>query len=65
LSNVANVFLPDVHKAPTLGVPVGFFTKMFDTNKLLHQIRNYVSRETMIELAMSFVISCVDYCNPS
>jgi len=29
----------------------------------LHQIHNYVSRETMIQLVMSFVISLIDYCN--
>ena len=29
----------------------------------LHQIRNYVCRETMIQLVMSFVISRIDYCN--
>jgi len=29
----------------------------------LHQVRNYVSRETVIQLVMSFVISRIDYCN--
>jgi len=29
----------------------------------LHQIRNYISRETMIQLAMSLVIYRIDYCN--
>jgi len=29
----------------------------------LHQIRNYVCRETMIQLVMSFVTSRIDYCN--
>ena len=29
----------------------------------LRQIRNYVSREIMIQLVMSLVISCMDYCN--
>jgi len=29
----------------------------------LHHIRKYVTRETMIQLVMSFVISRIDYCN--
>ena len=29
----------------------------------LYQIRHYVSRETMTQLVMSFVISHIDYCN--
>ena len=29
----------------------------------LHQIRNYISRETMIQLVISFVIFRIDYCS--
>jgi len=29
----------------------------------LHQIRNYLSRKTLIQIVMSFVISRIDYCN--
>ena len=29
----------------------------------LHQIRSYISRETVIQLAMSLVIYRIDYCN--